>query len=230
MKYVTTAAMVLALAAAGAAEAQQPQGQTGQVHGQGGGQGAHGGGQVGGRGGAQGGHGGQGGGQAVQHFNAGSAGQRAPSGNARNPYAGGQTHLGGQGGQTHFTGQGGAGQFGGQGAAPRESGFGFQNHALRDRDQGRGWFNGGAFPHAFQAERHFQVAPYVYPHGWYARTWSYGSYLPLGWYAPDYYLDWADYGLPAPPIGCEWVRVGSDALLVDIWTGEVLSVYSGIFD
>lgn len=254
MRYLTTAAIALALAAGGVAEAQ-PQGQgqgpgqgQGQHHGQGGGQGvAHQGGGQPGQGGATSGgvHGqapgaqtfqrgaGQAGAGAGQHYSGGAhttfqsgggAGQRGAGGashfqgNARNPYANVQP-----GGGPGLQGRG-------TNAIPRESGFGFQNHALRDRDQGRGWFNGGAFPHAFQATRRFQAAPYVYPRGWYARTWAYGNYLPLGWYTPDYYLDWADYGLPAPPIGCEWIRVGSDALLVDIWTGEVLSVYSGLFD
>jgi hypothetical protein len=32
-----------------------------------------------------------------------------------------------------------------------------------------------------------------------------------------------------PPIGCEWIRVGRDALLVDIWSGEILSVYYDMF-
>jgi hypothetical protein len=35
--------------------------------------------------------------------------------------------------------------------------------------------------------------------------------------------------LPARRSGCEWVREGSDAVLVNIWTGEVLSVASGVF-
>lgn len=61
------------------------------------------------------------------------------------------------------------------------------------------------------------------------RSWSYGDRLPWGWFGASYYLNWGAYGLPLPPIGCEWVRVGSDALLVDIWSGEVLSVYYGLF-
>ena len=74
-----------------------------------------------------------------------------------------------------------------------------------------------------------RLRPYAYPHGWYAYDWEYGDFLPSGWFAPTYYLNWGYYGLPAPPIGCEWVREGNDALLVDVWTGEVLSIYRGIF-
>lgn len=61
------------------------------------------------------------------------------------------------------------------------------------------------------------------------RAWSFGDYLPYGWYSPSYYLDAWRYGLPQPPIGCEWVRVGDNALLVDVWSGQVLSVYYDLF-
>jgi len=61
------------------------------------------------------------------------------------------------------------------------------------------------------------------------RSWSFGDYLPGGWYSSSYYLDWFRYGLPQPPIGCEWVRVGDNAMLVDVWSGRVLSVYYDLF-
>ncbi len=111
-----------------------------------------------------------------------------------------------------------------------QRGFGFENHGMRDRDAGRRWYNGGAFAHQYHAERRFHFGGYrYYPRGWYARSWYFGDFLPFGWYQPEFYLDWADYGLPAPPIGCEWIAQGPDAVLVDVWTGEVLSVYRGIF-
>ena len=107
--------------------------------------------------------------------------------------------------------------------------FGFREHGLRGRDEGRNWYQAGAFRPHFQAERRFRVGFFGRPSGWYYRSWAFGMFLPWGWYAPEYYLDWAAYGLPPPPIGCEWVRQGPDAVLVDIWTGEVLSVYGGLF-
>jgi Ni/Co efflux regulator RcnB len=100
---------------------------------------------------------------------------------------------------------------------------------MRDRDRGRGWFNPDRYPREFHAERRFHVRPYLYPRGWYDRDWFFGDYLPFGWFGPSYYLDWGYFDLPPPPIGCEWVRVGPDALLVDVWSGEVLSVEHGIF-
>jgi Ni/Co efflux regulator RcnB len=103
------------------------------------------------------------------------------------------------------------------------------NRSPRPRDAGRTPYDGSAFPRVFQATRHFSVAPYVYPGGWYYRSWGYGDFLPRGWFAPGYYLDWGSYGLPPPPAGCEWIQEGTDALLVDVWTGEVLSVEPGVF-
>jgi Ni/Co efflux regulator RcnB len=138
----------------------------------------------------------------------------------------------GQGGQ-QWQGQAGGQQVerfnGGQHFQGR-GGFGFENHALRGRDQGRSWFNGNEFAHQYRAERRFHFGGYgAYPRGWFARTWYFGDFLPGGWYGSDYYLDWAEYGLPPPPIGCEWIAEGPDAVLVDVWTGEVLSVYRGVF-
>jgi hypothetical protein len=120
---------------------------------------------------------------------------------------------------------------GGGGAHPGGGGhgFGFHSHALRPGDQGRSYYNSGAFQRQYNAQRRFRVFNYNYPGGWYARSWVYGDFLPFGWFTPDYYLDWGYYQLPEPPIGCEWVREGPDAVLVDVWTGEVLSVYSGAF-
>lgn len=75
----------------------------------------------------------------------------------------------------------------------------------------------------------YRAPAYRYPRGFYVRQWSFGDYLPGGWYGQSYYLDAWQYGLPYPPVGCEWVRVGADALLVDVWSGQVLSVYYGLF-
>jgi Ni/Co efflux regulator RcnB len=247
MKLFTTAAMALALTgAAAAAYADNPQppnappknsqqhGQ--QKSGQGGGQGAgqqHG--QGGGPGGQQHGQGAGAGGQ--QHFSGqAQAGQgQAGAGQA------GRNGQGGLGGQQHFSGQAvqGGGQqqlgrgnqgqrFNGQGGA--SAGLAFQNHALRGRDQGRASYSANAFSRQYRAQRQFRFGGYrSYPSGWAYRPWYYGQFLPFGWYGQQYYLNWADYGLPAPPIGCEWVAQGPDALLVDVWTGEVLSVYQGVF-
>ncbi|HRD29307.1 MAG TPA: RcnB family protein [Caulobacter sp.] len=100
---------------------------------------------------------------------------------------------------------------------------------MRNRDHGRRWYDSQSWRRAYHAQRRYRVAPYRYPSGWYARSWAYNDFLPFGWFTASYYLNAGAYGLPYPPIGCEWVRVGQDALLVDIWTGRVISVYYGLF-
>jgi Ni/Co efflux regulator RcnB len=48
--------------------------------------------------------------------------------------------------------------------------------------------------------------------------------------APDYTIgDYWVYGLPAPPPGYHWIRVGPDALLVRYGDGYVLDAAYGIF-
>ena len=167
----------------------------------------------------QGGGNGQGGGAGPQNYRGYG---RGPGG-----YVGQNGSQGGQGGQGQggqFHGGGNVQAFGGvRGGLP---GAGQQ---LRGRDQGRAWFRPGLVPQQFSAQQRFHVGWNSRPNGWYARRWSFGDFLPWGWFAPDYYLDFQDYGLPYPPVGCEWVREGSDAVLVNVWTGEVLSVAYGVF-
>jgi Ni/Co efflux regulator RcnB len=100
---------------------------------------------------------------------------------------------------------------------------------LRAQDRGRRSFAQGGYQRSYQSQRRFDAGRYLGPRGWYYRRWGFGDYLPLGWYVSSYYLNAWDYGLPPPPIGAEWVRNGPDAVLVDIWTGEVLSVDYGVF-
>jgi len=123
----------------------------------------------------------------------------------------------------------GAGAHPGVFNGPGRGGVPGADHAQRARDSGRTWYNPSATPHRFSAQRSFHADWGQRPSGWYARSWSYGDFLPLGWFDQPYYLDWSDFGLPPPPIGCEWVREGNDALLVDVWTGQVLSVDYGVF-
>jgi len=108
-------------------------------------------------------------------------------------------------------------------------GLGYKSHGLRPRDQGRVEFSVNLFPAHFSVGRRFHVDGYGYPGGWYAHSWGYGDYLPVGWFAPQFYLDFGSFGLTTPPIGCEWVREGPDAVLIDVYTGQVLSVANGVF-
>jgi Ni/Co efflux regulator RcnB len=82
----------------------------------------------------------------------------------------------------------------------------------------------------FTASRRFHHGAYVRPAGWYAHRWVYGERLPAGWYGRSYWIvNFSLFGLVYPPDGYEWIRVGDDALLVDIYTGEVIRVEYAVF-
>ncbi len=80
------------------------------------------------------------------------------------------------------------------------------------------------------AHNRFNVGRYRAPYGYNYRRWSYGEFLPFEFFGQQFWLnDYSNYDLPYPPPGCEWVRYGSDALLVDSYSGEILQVVYGIF-
>ena len=82
-----------------------------------------------------------------------------------------------------------------------------------------------AYQRNARAPRRIRIGVYNRPAGWYSHRWVYGERLPRGWFAANYYInDFLSIGLVAPPYGYQWVRVGNDALLVDVETGEVVQV------
>jgi Ni/Co efflux regulator RcnB len=88
----------------------------------------------------------------------------------------------------------------------------------------------GAYQHNFQAARSYRIGPYRRPPGWTAHRWVYGEILPRAYWAPQYFIaDYWLFALEVPPTGYEWVRDGSDALLIDTNSGEVLQVEYGVF-
>ena len=81
-----------------------------------------------------------------------------------------------------------------------------------------------------RAHHRYHWHAYHRPHGWYYRHWSYGQFLPRGWWTRNYWItDWGTFGLLAPPTGYVWVRVGPDAMLIDIYTGEIVRAVYGLF-
>jgi Ni/Co efflux regulator RcnB len=88
----------------------------------------------------------------------------------------------------------------------------------------------GAYQHNFQASRSYHIGVYHRPHGWVARRWAYGEVLPRAYWAPPYILaDYWLFGLEIPPAGFEWVRDDTDAILVNVQTGQILQVEYGVF-
>jgi Ni/Co efflux regulator RcnB len=82
----------------------------------------------------------------------------------------------------------------------------------------------------FNAARRFRAPAYRPPPGWYARQWVWGDVLPVAFWPRNYWLtNYAIYDLPPPPFGAIWVRVGSDALLIDQNSGEIIEVDYGVF-
>jgi Ni/Co efflux regulator RcnB len=81
-----------------------------------------------------------------------------------------------------------------------------------------------------QHRNRFHLHVYVDPFGWaYYRYWI-GWRLWPGYYASRYWItDPAFYRLPPPPPGTRWVRYYNDALLVDLWSGEVIDVIHDFF-
>lgn len=83
---------------------------------------------------------------------------------------------------------------------------------------------------AFRAPRRFRADFYRRPAGWYERRWVYGEFLPSAFWARDYWIvDFEAYDLPPPPYGAIWVRVASDALLIDEDSGEIITVAYDVF-
>lgn len=77
--------------------------------------------------------------------------------------------------------------------------------------------------------RRFRAPAYHRPPGWYSRRWSFGQILPSLFWTRDYWLDYRLYDLPPPPYGAVWVRVGDDALMIDDYSGEIITVAYNVF-
>jgi Ni/Co efflux regulator RcnB len=89
-------------------------------------------------------------------------------------------------------------------------------------------------PHPYQWNRtsnqRYHYQSYDRPHGWYAQRWVYGQILPTLFWGQAYWLtSYYDFGLMEPPYGYVWVRNGNDALLVDVQSGQILSVEYNVF-
>ena len=87
-----------------------------------------------------------------------------------------------------------------------------------------------AYEHNFQAARVYHVGVYHRPHGWVSHRWAYGQILPRAYWAAPYILaDYWLFALEVPPVGYEWVRDDTDAILVNVSTGQILQVEYGVF-
>jgi Ni/Co efflux regulator RcnB len=86
------------------------------------------------------------------------------------------------------------------------------------------------YQHNYQAARSYKIGAYRRPTGWVARRWAYGQILPRAYWTSQYLIsDYWLFALEVPPAGYEWVRDNTDALLIDVNTGEILQVEYGVF-
>ena len=88
-----------------------------------------------------------------------------------------------------------------------------------------------AFPREIHAQQRYQYrGQWNQPNGYYYRHWGYGERLPYGWFTRSFWItDFGFYGLPAAPYDYAWVREGPDALLVNVYTGQVVEVEYDVF-
>jgi Ni/Co efflux regulator RcnB len=99
----------------------------------------------------------------------------------------------------------------------------------RDWDRDRPRYDRRHYPSVYRSPRRYRGPVWTPPIGFYSRSWVFGDTLPRGWYGSNYRIDWWSYGLPIPPVGYEWVRIGDDAVLVDEFTGRIVQVVPNLF-
>ncbi|HXW75394.1 MAG TPA: RcnB family protein [Steroidobacteraceae bacterium] len=88
----------------------------------------------------------------------------------------------------------------------------------------------GVYEHNYQVTRAYHIGVYHRPPGWVAHRWVYGEVLPRAYWAPPYLIaDYWLFALMVPPVGYEWVRDDTDAILVNVATGQILQVQYGVF-
>ena len=81
----------------------------------------------------------------------------------------------------------------------------------------------------YWAVRPYSGPRYVAPYGYRYHRWESGAYLPRGYYGDSYYVDYQPYGLPPPPYGYRWNRVGNDVYMVAITSGLISEVVYDLF-
>ena len=76
----------------------------------------------------------------------------------------------------------------------------------------------------------FRLGIYYDPFGWGYQPFDIGWRLWPNYYSSNFWINdpW-EYRLPYAPPGTRWVRYYDDALLVDMWSGEVVDVIHDFF-
>jgi len=96
----------------------------------------------------------------------------------------------------------------------------------------RDWRNDRRYDWRDRRYRHrslFHLGLYIDPFGWGYQPYSIGYDLQPSYYQQNYWIDPAMYGLPYPPPGAQWVRYWNDAVLVDMYSGQIIDSIPGFF-
>ena len=96
----------------------------------------------------------------------------------------------------------------------------------------RDWRNDRRYDWRNYRDRHrsvFRLGVYIDPFGYGYRQFDIGYRLQPYYFGQRYWIDPALYQLPFPPPGTQWVRYWNDAVLVDMYTGEVVDVIHNFF-
>jgi Ni/Co efflux regulator RcnB len=96
----------------------------------------------------------------------------------------------------------------------------------------RDWRNDRRYDWRHYRDRHrsrFHLGIYYDPFGYGYQAFNIGFQLSPAYYGQNYWFDPGMYGLPYPPPGTQWVRYWNDAVLVDVYTGQVVDVIRGFF-
>jgi hypothetical protein len=76
----------------------------------------------------------------------------------------------------------------------------------------------------------FQLGWYYDPFGWGYQPYNIGWRMWPSYYSSQYWINdpW-EYRLPYAPAGTRWIRYWDDAVLVDLWSGQVVDVIYNFF-
>ncbi len=96
----------------------------------------------------------------------------------------------------------------------------------------RNWRNDSRYDWRRYRNNHrslFSFGIYYDPFGYGYRQFDIGYSFQPAYFSQQYWIDPALYGLPYPPPGTQWVRYWNDAVLVDMYSGEVVDVIHDFF-
>ena len=99
-------------------------------------------------------------------------------------------------------------------------------------DWDRDWRNDRRYDWRHYRDHHrslFHIGLYYDPFGYGYQPFDIGFQLAPVYFGDQYWIDPAMYELPYPPPGTQWVRYWNDAVLVDIYSGEVVDVIHDFF-